>query len=218
MPGTAKTVLGAEGEDLVDSLAAKVSGAVLDAADALEVSARDAGADVEKVSAAVTGCVEAIREQLAVRLNDLRMYALSHVLVDVPEGGAKVDDVGGPNEGRLRAVAERLAKARAKTRALELRSQIIQRRITQLEDLNAAVAESGAADAETVEALAVCVRETDGLAETVREAMDSLVDKNMYKDARLGDGGDAYGTRQLVARSLRSSFVFEKNDESMSDV
>lgn len=195
----AHAALGAAPDDLLESLVSGLSGAVLDAADALEVSARNAGAGAPEACTATTACVDALREQLAARLGALREYALLHVLSPPPANASAAPAAAPLPASEMQTCAKRLADARARTRALERASRAELRRVTRLEDIAAAAAPGATAARDQVGMLAAALKESRADEARTRDALDDKREEEGVPAMATPVDEGAWG---LVARAL----------------
>lgn len=120
--GRGAEAFGAMPEQLLDDLTGRVGGAILDAADALEVSAVQAGVPQVEATNAVNACVDALRGSLAPRMATIRAFALRNVFVPPPTSDEPRLD------RQIEMCAKRLANARALTASVERKQRIVQER------------------------------------------------------------------------------------------
>ncbi len=126
----------------MDDLIMRVGGAVLDAMDNFDESARNAGVDPAVAERAKASSIVRIRAALGPRLACLRSYALRNVFALPPNGDEAVLDK------QIALCTARLAEARAKTRQVTAAERALQRRIDALEEAHAALPDSRITDAE----------------------------------------------------------------------
>lgn len=221
-----KQIWGATPEELVDGLMGAVSGCMLDAADALEVSTRQRGVPAQSVTPAINAMVEAIREQIRRHLPVLREYATRNVFalpsgmcIEELKGIPLADNAAFKRDERqldrqISNSTQRLRHAQVNVNQLEKAQRDLQCQITELEDIYAKIANSDVTQLESS-----ITELMDAIAATER---DLKVCQASLQEQGLGSSPATKltGTKQSIAISQpgRELTQLEKLKQQLSDV